>query len=318
MNTNDQQADDFFSQDAGETFDNDAYGKSEVDEQERKPAERHEPTEQETDHGSKPPTVDGESGDEDEEQEFYWDGKPLVSPTSEDNETDNDTPLVKQLRQTIKEQRKELREKNIVAPTPATAAPAPAQMRPAPKMDDDGIDYDPETYQQELQKWYAEKAQFEATQQQQQAEHDRLMQTFNERKEAYKGRIGKLKVNGYEDAEAYVAGELSSGVQTALIMHAEKPELVVLALARNPDLLKQAKEVTDPVQLGVLIGTIQARAKAMPKAKQQVDGAPSTPRGNGGSSLRDLDTETAKAQQTGDYTRVFQLKKQRANAAAKK
>lgn len=329
MTDHDNQADhdqtngDIFEGLGGEAgaVDNDAYGRQNDDQQQS----------QNTNDDNDDSDTDGDQQDgqqqqrqtdqqdDDEEEEFYWDGKPLASPTSAEDDGDaNDTPLIKQLRQTIKDQRAQLRDKGLTPPAvQQQQTAAPATLPPFPKMEDDGIDYDPDVYQQKVREWYETEGRVKAQQQQQEQQQQQLLTTFNERKQAYKDRVTSMKVRGYEDAEAFVAGEISQEVQTALILHAEKPELVVLALARNPELLKQAKGITDPVKLGMLIGTVEAKAKALPKGKNPVKGAPPNPRGNGNGQLRDLDAEIEKARNSGDYSRVIQLKRQR-SAAAKK
>lgn len=325
MNTTDNQADqhqndeaDVFAGlgDAG-AVDNDAYGKEPA----APAAQEHDDTDADDsdDDENQPEPKKSAEPAEDEEEEFYWDGAPLESPTGkeEDGEAD-DTPLIKQLRQTIKEQRTQLRDKNITPPAAATQAPAAVELPPYPKMEDEGIDWDPEIFAQKVREWHQTEAQVKQQQEQLQKSQQQMLATFDERKASYKQRVAKMKIRGYEDAEAFVAGELDNGVQTALILHADRPEMVVLALARNADLMKQAKEINDPVKLGVLIGTIQAKAKAMPVAKRDVKGAPANPRGTGASQLGDLESEIAKANKTGDYTRVIQLKKQRRAAEAKK
>lgn len=314
MNTHDNTADNTNPLDGfGDNVDNDAYGSS-TDVTEK--SNNSTPVENEDDgEGNHKPVAEG---DDSEEEDFYWDGEKLDSPTSETDEgSAADSELVKKLRQTIKDQRTELREAKINTPAQQTAPPEQLTLPPKPKMEDEGIDYDPEIYQQKLEEWYQTEARVKAQQQESTKAHEELLKTFNERKADYKSRVASLKIRGYEDAEALVAGEVSQGVQTALIMHAEKPELVVLALARNPELLKQAKEINDPVKLGVLIGTVQAKARAMPKGKKNVSGAPAEPRGAGASTVRDLDAELEKARSSGDYTRVVELKRKR-KAAAKK
>lgn len=304
MNTDDNQAVTTDPDLGGGAIDNDAYTGTEGDSTART---------EETPPGGEGATL----APEDDEEEFLFDGSVLDSPSSADDGSADDTPLVKQLRQTIKDQRKEIREKRISAPESTAASnPQPIQLPPMPKMEDEGIDYDPDVYQQKLTEWYEQKARADQQQAQQQQTQEARLKDFNTKKEAYKARSAAMKVRGYEDAEAFVAGELPNEVQTALILHAEKPEHVVLALARNPELMKQMKAVTDPVSLGVLIGTIQAKAKAMPKGKTSVSGAPADPRAAGTGQPQNIDAEIEKARESGDYTRVMQLKRKK-NATAK-
>lgn len=329
MHTTDNQADqnqtdgDIFDGLGGDgAIDNDAYGQQNDQQTPQNTNDNTDDSDNDEDDGDQEGQQQQrqkENPEESEEDEFYWDGKPLASPTSAEDDGDaNDTPLIKQLRQTIKEQRTQLREKGLTPPTAEQqAAPAPVELPAFPKMEDDGIDYDPEVFQAKVKEWYETEARVKAQQKQQQEAQQQIVTTFNERKQAYKDRVASMKVRGYEDAEALVAGEISQQVQTALILHAEKPELVVLALARNPELLKQAKGITDPVKLGMLIGMVEAKAKALPKGKNPVKGAPANPRGNGNGQLRDLDAEYEKARNSGEYTRVIELKRQK-QAAAKK
>lgn len=326
MTDHEQQADqqqtdgDIFAGLGGEggAVDNDAYGRD-TNDQQQQPAGNDNDDSDDSDNGDGQQRQTQQTDPEDEEQEFYWDGAPLASPTSNEDDGDaNDTPLIKQLRQTIKDQRAQLRDKGLTPPNvQQQQTPAAETLPPFPKMEDDGIDYDPDVYQQKVREWYETEGRVKAQQQKQEQAQQQIVTTFNERKQAYKDRVASMKVRGYEDAEAFVAGEISQEVQTALILHAEKPELVVLALARNPELMKQAKGITDPVKLGILIGTVEAKAKALPKGKNPVKGAPPNPRGNGNGQLRDLDSEIEKARNSGDYSRVIQLKRQR-SAAAKK
>lgn len=314
---NDQQADMHFDPDLdGGAIDNDAYGQQADT---RKPLETSKPNA--NDDAEIPGGDANQPGEElHEEEEFYYDGKPLVSPTSEEDTTDADSDLVKKLRGTIKQQRDQLRDRNLSLPQPQGAAPQNAQMQlpPMPKLEDEGIDYDSDLYAQKVGEWYQQKAQVEAQNRSAEEAQKALQATFDQRKAAYKERIGKSKIRGYEDAEAFVSGELHQNVQAALILHAERPEHVVLALARNPELMAKAKSITDPIQLGMLIGEVQAKTKAMPKAPNSAGGAPSDPKGgSAGAGLRTLEALHEEAVKTGDFTRYLSAKRSRAASAKK-
>lgn len=258
---------------------------------------------------------------EPEEIEFLFDGKPLESPSNSfddlTQETETDSDLVKKLRQTLKEQRKEMRERGVTQAAPAAPAPV-IELPPYPTMDDDDVLWDPESFQKKVKAWHeteskvnAQKAEAERTQQ-------ALVSTFNARKDEYKKRVAALNVRGYAEAEQFVSQSVSEGIQTAMLLHTDKPEMVVLALARNPELLKAVQGVQDPVALGVMLGRIEAKARTAPKGNTNVTGAPATPRGNSGTELSSLDKEIEKARESGEYSRVIQLKKQKQAAAAKK
>lgn len=278
-------------------------------------------------------SVDDENDDENREEkpakagqpepdeiEFLFDGKPLESPsnTFDDltQETESDTDLVKKLRQTLKEQRKEMREKGVSQAAPAAPAPV-IELPPYPSMEDEDVLYDPEAFQKKVKAWHETEAKANAQKAEAERTQQALVSTFNARKDEYKKRVSALNVRGYAEAEQFVSQSVSTGIQTAMLLHTDKPELVVLALARNPELLKAVQGVQDPVALGVMLGRIEAKARTAPKGNTNVKGAPASPRGNNGTELGNLDKEIEKARESGDYSRVIQLKKQK-QAAAKK
>lgn len=75
-------------------------------------------------------------------------------------------------------------------------------------------------------------------------------------------------MKGFDEAEKAVLGEVPENIQGAILHYADKPEIVVLAAGLNPAIRKQLAETTDPVALGKLIGSIEAKAKLLPKSKK--------------------------------------------------
>lgn len=326
MNTNDQQADSFFDPvldgDAGQ-IDNDAYGRDPQQQQDEPGRStgndddrQHDPDRTNSDAGNDGgDTPASNAADANEDEDFYWDGERLDSPTSEVTPQSNDSDLVKQLRSVIKDQRDQLRDKNLRLPEPSQANAAPAtSLPPRPRLEDEDVNWDEDVLAEKMESWYQAKANHDAQQKTVQQQQEALQNTFNERKEAYKQRIAKGTLRGYEAAETQVAGALPAEIQSALILYAERPEHVVMALSRNPDLLERAQKITDPVSLGMLIGEIQTRAqKKLPATKRDtVTSAPSDPRGRSNGPVRDMEAARERARKTGDYTEVHKL-----NAAAK-
>ncbi|HFU4527713.1 TPA: scaffolding protein [Yersinia enterocolitica] len=244
-----------------------------------------------------------DADDNDSEEEFYFGDDKLDSPASEE---DKDPALVKHLRSTIKEKEKELKELRRQSPAPQQSVPSQAPRMP--QLSDDGIDYDESVFQQKMQEWSTESAKFQSSQAEQQRYQQQLQQRHQQKLQQYQERSKALKVSNYQQAEKAVLDDVPEQIQGAIIHYSERPELVVLALGRNAELRKQMAEATDPVEIGRLIGTIESKAKTMPKAKSNAGTVPVVKGGNG-AVLNSIDKLREKAQETGDYSAVIAAKR---------
>lgn len=243
--------------------------------------------------------------DDDSEQAFYFGDNELASPVSED---EKDTGLVKHLRNTIKEKDKELREaRKQQAHQPVTQQ----QLTPPPRMpqlSDEGIDYDDAIYSQKVQEWAESNAKYQSQKAEQERQQQSLQQAHQQKIASYQERVKSLKVAGYQQAEQAVIEEVPEQIQAMIIHFAEKPEMVVLALGRNAELRQQMANATDPVAVGRLIGSIESKAKIMPKPKNKAAATPEV-KGGTGAVLNNLDKLKEKARETGDWSQYFSAKK---------
>lgn len=239
----------------------------------------------------------------DDEEDFYFGDEKLESPTSDEGK---DPALVRHLRNTIKEKERELKELRNKSPQPQQQIPAQAPRMP--QLSDDGIDYDESIFQKRLTEWSEENARYQTAQVQQQQAQQAFQQLHQQKLQQYQERVKAVKVPNYQQAEKVVIDEVPEQIQGAIIHYAEKPEMVVIALARNPDLRKQMAEATDPVALGRLIGTIESKAKTMPKARTTAGTVPPV-KGSNGAELNSIDKLREKAEQTGDYTAYYAAKR---------
>lgn len=271
----------------------------EISEQNPEDSNQHEDTERDDTQDTEGKSVD----DSELEEEFYFGDDKLDSPASED---DKDPALVKHLRSTIKEKERELKElRRQPATQQQVTPPQPPRM---PQLSDDGIDYDESVFQQRMQEWSTEATKFQSYQAEQQRQHQDLQQRHQLKIQQYLERSKALKVHNYQQAEQLVIDDVPESIQGAIIHYAEKPELVVLALGRNAALRKQVAEATNPVELGRLIGTIESKAKTMPKAKTTSATIPEV-KGNGGAAINNIDKLREKAQETGDYSALIAAKR---------
>lgn len=222
-----------------------------------------------------------ESEDDSEEDEFYFGDEKLESPTSEEDDAESAPQWVKELRKKSRDDAKRIKELEKQLEEKATVTPVHTGELVKPTLWDDGIDGDEDIYDQKLSAYHEAKSQQEAAVRAKQEQQDAFIKLHNEKTAQYNERKTQLKVKGYERAEKVVIDEVPEQIQGAIIHYAEKPEMVVLALGHNPELRKQISQTTDPVQLGRLIGNIEAKVRIAPKAKKKASSTPNV-KGNAG------------------------------------
>lgn len=212
---------------------------------------------------------EGDEQEAEEEVELFLGDEKLESPTSEQEVKDTD--LVKNLRKEIQERNKKIHELEKQKSAPVVSVDEQLVM---PTLED--ADYDDAAYQQKVIEYLERKSAQEKAKAEREAAQAKLMEVHNQKLAAYKEGVAKLKVKGFAEAEKAVLEEVPENVQGAILHYADKPEIVVLAAGLNPAIRKQLAETTDPVALGKLIGSIEAKAKLLPKSKTGKP-APSAP-----------------------------------------
>ena len=206
---------------------------------------------------------DPEGGEQEaeEEVELFLGDEKLESPTSEPEVKDTD--LVKNLRKEIQERNKKIHELEKQKSAPAVSADEQLVM---PTLED--ADYDDAAYQQKVIEYLERKSAQEKAKAEREAAQAKLLEVHNQKLVQYRENASKLGVKGFAEAEKAVLEEVPENIQGAILHYADKPEIVVLAAGLNPAIRKQLAETTDPVALGKLIGSIEAKAKLLPKSKQ--------------------------------------------------
>lgn len=204
---------------------------------------------------------EGSEQDADDEISLFLGDEELGSPSSEEVKQDSD--LVKKLRKEIQERNRELHELRANRQMQPAVADEPLTM---PTLE--SAEWDEEAYQQKLAAYYEQKAAKEKAHAEQEQQKARLLEVHNQKLAQYRENASKLGVKGFDEAEKAVLGEVPENIQGAILHYADKPEIVVLAAGLNPAIRKQLAETTDPVALGKLIGSIEAKAKLLPKSKK--------------------------------------------------
>lgn len=204
---------------------------------------------------------EGSEQDADDEISLFLGDEELGSPSSEEVKQDSD--LVKKLRKEIQERNRELHELRANRQAQPAVADEPLTM---PTLE--SVEWDEEAYQQKLAAYYEQKTSKEKERTEQEQQKAKLLEVHNQKLAQYRENASKLGVKGFAEAEKAVLEEIPENIQGAILHYADKPEIVVLAAGLNPAIRKQLAETTDPVALGKLIGSIEARAKLLPKSKQ--------------------------------------------------
>lgn len=266
-----------------------------------KAIEQDEPeAESDTQEGEEP---EGDEQEAEEEVELFLGDEKLESPTSEPEVKDTD--LVKKLRKEIQERNRELAAER--AKQKAAPAVSVDEQLVMPTLED--ADYDDAAYQQKVIEYLERKSAQDKAKAEREAAQAKLMEVHNQKLAAYKEGVAKLKVKGFAEAEKAVLDEVPENVQGAILHYADKPEIVVLAAGLNPAIRKQLAETTDPVALGKLIGSIEAKAKLLPKSKTGKPSPTSQVRGAGGAVIVGLEKALDAARKSGNYDEVMRLKR---------
>lgn len=246
------------------------------------------------------------------------------SPGDEDDaDQEGDTDTVKRLRGVIRDYKGQLkqRDRNGNSPAAATIPPASEFTENEPQLQDEGIDFDPAKFSEAWKDWNKRKGEHEAGQAKRQARAQELQETLIGKQQAYLTAKTELvkKFPQYEKAEKTAMEHLPDMLQATLLLHSDNPTMLVLAVGSNKKLRDQVLAAqSDPIALGKLIGTIDAKAKLAPRKRKAGESVPEVTSGSDGSTIGNMEALREEARKTGDYTKVNQLRAQRKRAAARR
>lgn len=250
-------------------------------------------TEETEDEGEIVVSIDGEEASEKEEAE----------PAPE---------WVKDLRKKHRELERENRDLKAKVSAANGMENAPAILPKKPKLDDDGIDYDQDKYEAELDAWYAKKKDFDDKQRENEKAEAERQNSFNAKLESYNQAREKIRVPDFEDAEGNLINALDRTQQGIIIDACENPALLVYALGRNQGKLNELAAIKNPVQFAYAVSKLENTMKVTKKtAAAEVEKMPPSFGGKSVASAdKNLDRLRAEAEKTGDYSKVMQYKKQ--------
>lgn len=252
-----------------------------------------------------------ETQDDDEDEVVVSIGE--EPPPSEEEEAAHAPEWVRDLRKNHRELVKRNREleEQVKAKT-EQATPAPT-LGAKPTLD--GCDYDAEAFEAALATWYDQKRKVD--EQKAKADADAKAQTdaWNAKLASYADAKSKLKVQDFDDAEATAQAALNPTQQGIILQGAEKPEMLIYALGKNPAKLKELSLITDPVKYAFAVAKLETQLKvtnrkAAPPPEKVIQGTGS----KAGAVDSTLERLRAEAEKTGDYTKVTAYKRQKRQA----
>ena len=275
------------------------------------------------------PEVDDEDDYEVEDAEFETDDEPTEAKAEEeedvvsingeapDPETEDDDRAPEWVRDLRKEYRnekrraKELEQKVERLERGNTPASQPIGLKPTLE----STDYDTERYETELASWYEKKRTHDDQQNVVQSQQKAVQKEWEAKLESYHSSKADLKVKDYEFAEDVVQDNLSVMQQGMIVQGADNPALVVYALGKNPKKAKELASITDPVKFAFAVAKLETNLKvttrkASSRPEKKISGT-ARPSGSVDNTLERLRTD---AEKTGDYSKVFQYKRQKKSA----
>jgi len=223
---------------------------------------------------------------------------------------------LKDMRKRDREQAKRIRELEAEkVQRDAPAAPATPAVGEKPTLE--SCDFDGELYADKLVAWTDAKRKADeavaATRQEQEAAHAE----WQARVTSYNTAKAALKVDDFDGAEHVVRETMTPMQQSVILNGADKPELLIYALGRNPAKAKELATIKDPVKFAFAVAKIETQLKVAPKKNPPP--AERVIRSSAGGATgvdNTLARLEAEADRTGDRTKVAAYRREQRSKAA--
>jgi hypothetical protein len=256
--------------------------------------------------------TEAEADDADEDEGFVAVTIGGEAPPPEDEEAERAPEWVRDLRKQYREEKrrnKELQEQ--LAKT--TGAAKVAELGEKPTLEK--ADYDTERYEKELAAWYERKRKHDEVEAARQSEAQAADREWRQKLEGYQSAKATLKVRDYDEAEDVVQDAFSVTQQGMILQGAENPALLVFALGKNPKRAKELASIKDPVKFAFAVARLETQLKVTKRKASSKPDPKITGTGRvSGAVDSTLERLRADAERTGDYSKVFQYKKQKRSA----
>lgn len=266
--------------------------------------EESEPVE---DNNDEETTEESKSESEESTDEEPKDDDEVVVSIGEDSPPEKESSpapkWVKELRKREREQKKLIRDLEKKLEETKVSENKPVTLGPKPTLE--SFDYDSDKFEVEYDKWSEQKRVVAKQEESKKSELATQAKTWQDKLDNYNEQKTKLKVKDYDDAELTAQDELSTTQQALIISYAEKPELLIYVLGKNPKRLKELSQLTDNAKFAFEVSKLETQLKVSNKKRPET-----TPEkrvkssGGAGSSDATLSRLRKEAETTGDYTKV--------------
>jgi hypothetical protein len=267
-------------------------------------------------------SVDVKSGDEkvtasqDESQDANQndDDEVIVSIGEESppqEEKESAPEWVRELRKSYRELQREKRELEARLTTSQKAEEKPLSLGAKPTLEQ--FDYDAEQFEVALERWYENKRKVQEQDNAKKAEQQKAEQDWQNTLKNYGSLKSQLKVKDYDDAEHVVLESLNETKQGIILHGAKNPALVVYALGKNPQKVKELASIDDPVKFAIAIGGLEKELKVTSRKTASPPPPESKVRGSApisGAVDSTLERLREEAARSGDHSKVFAYKQQ--------
>lgn len=258
------------------------------------------------------PALEAEEEGEEQEIETPEDGEDEFSIELEGEEVEEEPPLVKTLRQEIRDRDRELADYR-------KAQVAKIEVGEKPTLE--GCDYDAELFETKLDEWKERKRQADNQEADAAKQAEVRNQEFQRNAIRYKAKLEALPIPAEqkEAAEKTVIAALPELLQSAIIQYAEDPAKVVVALAKHPQKLQQIAAEPDMVRALFMLRDMERNLKVVTRKRPPAPENETILRGSAPTSKtadkREIELEK-KAAATGDYDELFKYRQAKKRKAA--
>lgn len=225
------------------------------------------------------------------------------------SETEEPAPAwVKEVRKENREKARRIREleDQLRAKEPAPVVPT---LPPKPSLKDH--DYNEEAFESAFAGWTEQKRKADEASAKAKAEADKVITSAKERQADYRKQLAALKADDADEAEEAVVQHLSIAQQDMLLEGSDAPHLMVLALGRNPEKLKELASIKSPAKFAAALGKLETQVQI---TKRKPSTAPESSPSTGSTRSSGVVDNTlarleADAQKTGDRSKIVAYKR---------
>jgi hypothetical protein len=234
-------------------------------------------------------------GEGDEELEISFGDE--AAPASE-----SDTPLIKHLRDQLRNAQKELQEARKAAPS--------RKIEVGEKPTLAGCEYDEEAFERELEGWHKRRAAAEAEESEAEKAQREADEAWQRSLQSYRDKRSQLKFADVEQVEEVALTALNQVQQAVIVRVADNPALVLYSLGKHPGKLAELSQTTDPLKLAAAIAKLEGTLKVTPKRKapqpEEIESGNASFSPGADKTLAKLEAE---AERTGNRTALIAYRK---------